>query len=116
MVVAGAAMPSVALASTRSDNTTSLDQINIQQCELYGNILLDGYVGEINNKHLRANISSRVFDIMDTMKDRHIISNFKIVCDETNNTPIIIDNNKLQLDITAEMYQSAEKIQLQFRM
>jgi phage tail sheath protein FI len=48
-----------------------------------------------------------------TVKAQNGVYDYKIVCDETNNTPQIIDQNQMNVDVYMKPQRSAEVIQLQ---
>lgn len=51
-------------------------------------------------------------EFLQNVKDRRGLYDFQVVCDETNNTPYLIDNNILKVDIYLKPTRAAEFIDL----
>lgn len=51
--------------------------------------------GQLNDKQTRKLVFGEVVDIL----HKHSIAEYKIVCDETNNPPQVIDMNQLVVDV-----------------
>jgi phage tail sheath protein FI len=54
---------------------------------------------EFNDEITRSNFSAIVNNFLNTVKSRRGCYDFKVVCDETNNTADIIDDNQLIMDV-----------------
>jgi phage tail sheath protein FI len=69
---------------------------------------------EFNDQFTRAQFVSLVEPFLRTVKGRRGITDFKVVCDTTNNTPEIIDSNQFVGDIYIKPARSINFIQLNF--
>ena len=69
---------------------------------------------ELNNTSTRAQFVGLVEPFLRTVKGRNGITDFKVVCDTTNNTPQVIDSNQFVGDIYIKPARSINYIQLNF--
>jgi phage tail sheath protein FI len=69
---------------------------------------------EFNDVFTRANFVSMVEPYLRDVQARRGIYDFKVVCDETNNTPQVIDSNRFVADIFIKPARSINFIQLNF--
>lgn len=69
---------------------------------------------EFNDEFTRAQFVSMVEPFLREVKSRRGIYDFKVVCDESNNTPQVIDNNEFVGDIYVKPAKSINYIQLNF--
>lgn len=69
---------------------------------------------EFNDEFTRAQFVNIVEPFLRDVKGRRGIFDFKVVCDETNNTPEVIDRNELVADIYVKPARSINSIQLNF--
>lgn len=69
---------------------------------------------EFNDEFTRAQFISLVEPFLRTVKGRRGVTDYKVVCDETNNTPQIIDANQFVGDIYIKPSRSINFIQLNF--
>ena len=69
---------------------------------------------EFNDEFTRAQFKSLVEPFLRTVQGRRGIYDFRVVCDETNNTPDIIDRNEFVGDIYIKPARSINFIQLNF--
>lgn len=69
---------------------------------------------EYNDSFTRAQFVAMVEPYLRTVQGRRGITDFKVVCDETNNTPDIIDRNGFVGDIYIKPARSINFIQLNF--
>ncbi len=69
---------------------------------------------EFNNPITRARFVNMVEPYLSDIKGRQGITNFKVVADETNNTPEVIDRNEFIGDIYVKPARSINFIQLNF--
>ena len=72
--------------------------------------LLQSYQWELNTQTLRDTIKSKADVICDTIKNNGGIYEFINICDETNNTPEVIDNEMIILDTEIEPARGAGKM------
>lgn len=72
--------------------------------------LLQSYQWELNTQPLRDTIKAKADAICETIKNNGGIYEFVNVCDETNNTPEVIDNEMIILDTEIEPARGAGKM------
>jgi len=68
---------------------------------------------EFNDVFTRSQFRATVEPFLRDVQGRRGITDFKVVCDTTNNTPAIIDRGELHVDVYVKPSRSAEFIQLQ---
>lgn len=68
---------------------------------------------EPNDPFTRTQIVLMLTEFLQDVKNRRGLYDFKVVSDDTNNTPIIIDRNELYVDVYLKPTRAAEFIQLQ---
>jgi Phage tail sheath protein subtilisin-like domain/Phage tail sheath C-terminal domain len=69
---------------------------------------------ELNDEFTRAQFVSLVTPFLRDVQGRRGITDFKVVCDTTNNTPQVIDSNQFVGDIYIKPARSINYIQLNF--
>ncbi len=69
---------------------------------------------ELNDEFTRAQFVAMVEPFLRTVQGRRGITDFRVVCDETNNTPEIIDRNEFVGDIYIKPARSINFIRLNF--
>jgi hypothetical protein len=69
---------------------------------------------EINDEYTRSLFRNLVNPFLRDVQGRRGITDFKVVCDETNNTGQVIDNNQFVADIYIKPARSINYIQLNF--
>ena len=69
---------------------------------------------ELNDEFTRAQFVSLVTPFLRDIQGRRGITDFKVVCDSTNNTPQVIDSNQFVGDIYIKPARSINFIQLNF--
>lgn len=69
---------------------------------------------EFNDEFTRANFIGLVEPFLRDVQASNGISEFKIICDETNNTPQVIDNNEFVADIYIKPLKTINYVQLNF--
>lgn len=70
------------------------------------------FVFEFNDSYTRENITSIIDSYMGDIKSRRGVYDFLTVCDETNNTAVVIDANKLLVDLYVKPVRVAEFVRL----
>ena len=97
---------------------SAFDRINVRRLFLVleraiaaaaGNILF-----EFNDEFTRAEFVNIVEPVLRDVKGRRGITDFKVVCDETNNTPDIIDSNQFVASLFIKPARSINFITLNF--
>lgn len=61
--------------------------------------IMQGFVYHANNPETRATITHIIDGLFTTFKETRIIYDYKVFCDETNNTSKIIDNGELRVAV-----------------
>jgi phage tail sheath protein FI len=93
---------------------TALDRINVRRLMIYlRKVLLAStqtFVFEPNDPITWENIVGIVDPILDDIRRRRGITEYKVVCDETTNTPVRIDRNELWCKILLKPTKTAEII------
>ena len=93
---------------------SGLSKIHIRELVIYlqNEIehLLQSYQWELNTQSLRDTIRSKADAICETIKNNGGLFAFKNVCDETNNTAEVIDNEMIILDTEIEPARGAGKM------
>ena len=69
---------------------------------------------EINDEFSRAQFRNMVEPFLRDIQGRRGITDFKVVCDETNNTPQVVDTNGFAGDVYIKPPRSINTIQLNF--
>jgi phage tail sheath protein FI len=72
------------------------------------------FVFEKNTAFTRRQIIGMIEPFLRNVQGREGINEFLVVCDETNNTPVVIDRNELVCDIFIQPTRTAEFISLNF--
>jgi hypothetical protein len=103
---------------TGAENTSTLSRINVSRLFIY----LKKTVGaaardklfEFNDEITRASFRNAVVPMLQTIQSRRGIYDYRVVCDETNNTANIIDSNQFVADIFIKPAKSINFIKLTF--
>lgn len=107
---------------TEQAAASALDRINVRRLlitiEKACAASLRPFLFELNNQLTRYRVSSMLESYLDMLQNRGAFqteqgAGYKVVCDETNNTPATIDRNELHVDIFVKPVRVAEFIQLQ---
>lgn len=69
---------------------------------------------ELNDQYTRAQFRSLVVPFLRDVQGRRGVYDFRVVCDETNNTPEVIDQNQFRADIYLKPAKSINFITLTF--
>lgn len=57
-----------------------------------------GVMYEANTEYTRASVTTNISDLLSQYKDNGVITDFKLICDSTNNASSTIDNNELHIE------------------
>jgi hypothetical protein len=105
---------------TLQKKRSALDRINVRRLliELKSFIsqVADTLVFEPNNEITRNNFLSQVNPYLSSVQQRQGLTQFRVVMDESNNTPTTIDNNELIGAIYLQPTRTAEFIILDFNV
>lgn len=95
---------------------SALDRVNVRllmiSLEKSLEKSLRPFVFEFNDQFTRDNITSIIDTFMDDIKTRRGVYDYLVVCDESNNTSAVIDQNKLIVDLFVKPTRVAEFVQL----
>ena len=83
---------------------------NLNTIEIECEAILHRYNFEYNTATLRSSIVTALTPVLQTMQDSGAIDSYSIQCDEENNTPEIIAEDYLIVDINVTFNHGAEKI------
>lgn len=97
---------------------TALDRVNVRRLLLYLRKVIatavQGLVFEPNDAYTRRRFISLVKPFLEGVQARRGLQDFKIVCDETNNTPDVVERNEMIAYIFLKPTKVAEIIQVVF--
>ena len=93
---------------------SALDRINVARTVIYiETILRDAarwHLFENNTPYERMQITLQFSAFLDTILSADGIAAYRVICDTTNNTPIVIANNQLVIDVILTPVYAAESI------
>jgi phage tail sheath protein FI len=97
---------------------SAFDRINVRRLFLYVEEALqraaDAQLFEFNDEITRANFVNIVEPFLRDIQSKRGLFDFLVICDETNNTPDIIDNNEFRADIFLKPTKSINFVELTF--
>jgi hypothetical protein len=97
---------------------SAFDRINVRRLflnlEVATRDTVKFFVFEPNTLFTRTQIINTLSPIFDNAKNTEGLYDYLIVCDERNNTPDVIDNNELKIDIYIKPVRTAEFILVSF--
>ena len=97
---------------TTQRSPTALDRINVRRLMIYIRkiILLatQRFVFEPNDEFTWAQIESVVNPFLDDIRRQRGITEFRVICDETVNTPVRVDRNELWTKVLIKPTKTAE--------
>jgi phage tail sheath protein FI len=97
---------------TTQRSPTALDRINVRRLMIYiRKIILAStqrFVFEPNDEFTWAQIEGVLNPFLDDIRRRRGITEFRVVCDETVNTPVRIDRNELWTKVLIKPTKTAE--------
>jgi len=103
---------------THTGRPSAFDRINVRRLfillEKSIRIAARDTLFEFNNEFTRAQFTSIVEPFLRTIQGLQGITNFAVVCDETNNTGDVVDRNEFVADIYVQPARSINYIQLNF--
>ena len=98
--------------------SSAFDRINVRRLFLTVEQALEEAANdqlfEINDEETRENFVNIVIPYLRDIQAQRGIEEFTVVCDETNNTPDIVDNNEFRADIFISPARSINYITLTF--
>jgi hypothetical protein len=100
--------------TAKQSPVSALSKIHVRELVIYLQneieTLLQSYQWELNTQTLRDTIKSKADAILDTIMNNGGVYAYKNVCDSSNNTPEIIDNEMIILDTEIEPARGAGKM------
>lgn len=97
---------------------SAFDRINVRRLfldlEVKTRATVRSFVFEPNSLFTRTQIKNVLTPIFDLAKNTQGVYDYLIICDERNNTPSVIDDNSLVVDIYLKPVRSAEFILVNF--
>jgi len=101
---------------TLQRKASALDRVNVRMLLIFLKKsltrLLRNYLFEPNDSILRAQVVDAVNPFLSDVQARRGMTGFKVVCDETNNTPERIDRNELWVSVFIKPTRAVEFIVL----
>jgi len=98
--------------------SSAFDRINVRRLFLTVEQALEGAANaqlfELNDANTRSNFVNIVEPYLRDVQAKRGVYDFLVVCDETNNTPDVIDNNEFRADIYLKPTKSINYITLTF--
>lgn len=105
---------------TLQKKASSLDRVNVRRLLIslksYISQIADNLVFEQNTAATRNNFLAQVNPYMESVQQRQGLYAFKVVMDDSNNTPDVIDRNQLVGQIYIQPTRTAEFIYLDFNI
>lgn len=99
---------------TLSSRPSALDRLNVMLLLITIGpsikTFLEDFLFELNDDTTRTLIKEGINDYMELVKAKRGVYNFLTVCDDTNNTPVVIDNNQLAVDLYIQPSRAVEEI------
>jgi phage tail sheath protein FI len=97
---------------------SAFDRINVRKLFLTVERALESasnsQLFELNDEETRANFFNIVEPYLRDIQSQRGIEDFRVICDETNNTPAVIDNNEFRADIFIQPARSINFVTLTF--
>ena len=103
---------------TMSKIPSAFDRINVRRLflvlENQTNLVAKNFVFEPNTLFTRTQVKNVLTPIFDNAKNTAGLYDYLLICDERNNTPSVIDDNSLVIDIYIKPVRTAEFILVNF--
>lgn len=97
---------------------SAFDRINVRRLFVYLEKIVRNtmkyYVFEPNTLLTRTSVLNNLTPIFENIRNQQGLFDYLIICDERNNTPNIIDQNELVVDIYLKPVRSAEMVLVNF--
>ena len=103
---------------TAQSAATAFDRINVRRLfitlEKAISTAAQAQLFEINDQFTRAQFRNLVEPFLRDVQGRRGVTDFNVICDETNNTPEVVDSNRFVADIYVKPVRSINFIRLNF--
>jgi phage tail sheath protein FI len=100
--------------------TTALDRVNVARLVAYLRERFDEiarpFLFEPNDVPTRARVAAVFEGFLSDILAKRGVTDFAVVCDESNNTPARIDRNELYVDVAIEPTKATEFIYIPIRI
>ena len=97
---------------TTQREPTALDRINVRRLMVYIKRVITAstqrFIFEPNDKITQERIQTLLVPLFEDIKRRRGITEFKVICDETVNTPVRVDRNELWCKVLIKPTKAAE--------
>ncbi len=97
---------------------SAFDRINVRRLfltvEQSLEVAANDQLFELNDAETRSNFINIVEPFLTDIQSQRGIEDFRVICDETNNTPDIVDNNEFRADIFIQPARSINFVTLTF--
>ena len=97
---------------------SAFDRINVRRLFLTVEKALESVANaqlfEFNDEITRANFSNVVEPFLRDVQAKRGLIDFRVICDESNNTPSVVDNNEFRADIFLKPTKSINFVTLTF--
>ena len=101
---------------TFADSTSTFSRVNVSNLFIYLKKKLEPlgrrFLFEQNDEESRKLFVNAAQPFLTTLKGQRAITDFRVVCDETNNTPDIVDSNQFVVDIFVKPVKTINFIRL----
>ena len=99
---------------TSQRTPSSLDRINVRRLMIYlRKVILQGtrsFVFEPNDEFTWAKVEATTIALLDDIKARRGVTDFRVICDATTNTPARVDRNELWCKVILQPTKAAEVV------
>ena len=116
VTITGEGMGIVMGNKTATAKSSALDRVNVRRLLIYIEKAIASAIKyclfEFNDSYTRTKVDGLIRPFLRTVKARRGLYWFDVKCDEENNTPAIIDQNAMVIDIAVQPSKTAEAIQL----
>jgi Phage tail sheath C-terminal domain len=100
--------------------TSALDRVNVSRLINYLVYNLDNlakpFLFELNDSTTRENVSATFNAYLQNLVTLRALYDFAVVCDDSNNTPVRIDQNQLWIDVAIKPEKAIEFIYIPIRV
>ena len=97
---------------TTQREPTALDRINVRRLMVYVKRVIESatrrFIFEPNDPVTQEAITNLLKPLFQDIKQRRGITDFKVICDETVNTPVRVDRNELWCKVIIKPTKTAE--------
>ena len=105
---------------TRASQTSAMDRVNVARLVCYLSLVLDKvarpFIFEPNDTISRILVKQAFEQVLNDILAKRGITDYLVVCDETNNTSDRIARNELYIDIAIEPTRAIEFVYIPVRL